>query len=55
MICKINYTDNPEGKIDEIIDCHNVGETGNDYYFRDAFGELIVSVPKEYVETIVIG
>ena len=55
MICKINYNDNDEDKIDEIIDCQNVGETGDSYYFRNAFGEIVKRVPKKDIETIQIG
>ena len=55
MLCKINYNDNEEEKIDETIDCQNVGENSKNYFFRDAFGEIIKEVPKKNVETILIG
>lgn len=55
MLCKINYNDNEEEKVDEFISCQTIGETSKDYFFRDAFGDIIKQVPKEKVETILIG
>lgn len=55
MICKINYKDNEEGKVDETIDAQTIYEDTSCYCFRDCFGEVIKKVPKTQVETILIG
>ena len=55
MICKINYNENELEKIDETINCEIINESSKDYFFRNAFNEVLKIVPKKNVETIVIG
>ena len=55
MLCKVNYQDNEEGKIDETIDAQTIYEDSTCYCFRDCFGEVIKKIPKTQVETILIG
>ena len=55
MTVKINYNENEPEKIDEIINCEIINESSKDYFFRDAFNEVLKIVPKKNVETIVIG
>lgn len=55
MLCKINYLDNEEGVVDETIDAQTVFEDSSNYCFRDCFGIVIKKIPKNQVETILIG